>query len=67
MIVTLISIFFSTYQTLTTLHISGNEISGIGAQHLADALRHNTVILILFSFLAYSSSLVHIDAHRTRS
>jgi hypothetical protein len=41
-------------QTLITLNLSSNQIEEKGAQHLADALRNNTVILILSSFISHS-------------
>jgi Ran GTPase-activating protein (RanGAP) involved in mRNA processing and transport len=41
-------------QTLTKLHLSNNQIGDAGAQHLADALRNNTVILILSSSISYT-------------
>jgi hypothetical protein len=40
-------------QTLTTLRLQHNQIGALGAQHLADALRNNTVTLILSSSLSY--------------
>ena len=42
-------------QALTTLDLSGNEIAKKGAEQLADALRNNTVTLILSSSLSYSN------------
>ena len=39
-------------QALTTLDLDQNQIGDVGAQHLADALRNNTVSLILFSSLS---------------
>jgi hypothetical protein len=41
-------------QTLTTLNVWKNEIGDERAQHLADALRDNTVILILPSSISYT-------------
>ena len=41
-------------QTLTTLNLRYNQIGVLGAQHLADGLRNNTVTLILSSSLSYS-------------
>jgi len=41
-------------QTLTTLNLDSNSISDKGAKYLADALRNNTVTIILSSFLLYS-------------
>ena len=38
----------SHLQTLTTLEFGENEIGDKGAQHIADALRTNTVIFSLF-------------------
>ena len=43
-------------QTLTTLDLYRSQIGDQGAQHLADALRNNTVSI----FLSYSSSFHHI-------
>ncbi len=40
-------------QTLTTLNLGYNQIGAVGAQHLAGALRNNTVTLILSSSLSY--------------
>jgi hypothetical protein len=40
---------------LTTLELMSNEIEGKAAQHLADALAKNTVILILSSSLPYTN------------
>ncbi|CAM4979680.1 unnamed protein product [Rotaria socialis] len=34
-------------QTLTTLDLSSNDIGALGAQHLADALQHNTTLTTL--------------------
>jgi Ran GTPase-activating protein (RanGAP) involved in mRNA processing and transport len=45
-------LYFCT-QTLTTLDLSDNEIGADGAQHLADALRNNTVTVILHSSISY--------------
>ncbi len=42
-------------QILTTLYLAFNKIAEKGAQHLDDALRHNTVIFILFSSISYLS------------
>jgi hypothetical protein len=53
-------------QTLTTLYLSDNQIEAVGAQHLADALRNNTVIII-FIYLIYTSPLFYADTHRTKS
>ncbi|CAF0863842.1 unnamed protein product [Adineta ricciae] len=39
---------YQRYQTLTTLDLRWNQIGDEGAQHIADALRTNTVILISF-------------------
>ncbi|CAF3668986.1 unnamed protein product, partial [Rotaria socialis] len=33
--------------TLTTLHLWSNQIGALGAQHLADALQHNTTLTTL--------------------
>jgi hypothetical protein len=52
-------------QTLTTLQLDNNGIREAGSQYLADALRNNMVILILFSSLSYSSSFLHLDTHLT--
>jgi uncharacterized membrane protein len=41
-------------QTLITLHLSSNKIGAVGAQHFADVLRINTVILILSSSISYA-------------
>ena len=53
-------------QTLTKLNIGENRIGDVGAKHLANALRDNKVILILFSSLSYSCCSLHIDTHHTR-
>ena len=47
------------------MELAGNRIGVAGAQHFADALRVNTVILILSSSLSYSSSSLHIDTHHS--
>ncbi|CAM4827213.1 unnamed protein product [Rotaria magnacalcarata] len=41
-------------RTLTTLYLSENQIGALGAQHLANALQHNTVILILYSSISFN-------------
>jgi hypothetical protein len=41
-------------QTLTTLHLRSTQIRDKGAQHLADALRNNTVTLIISSSISYT-------------
>jgi Ran GTPase-activating protein (RanGAP) involved in mRNA processing and transport len=41
-------------QTLTTLDLEFNGIGDEAAQHLADALQNNTVILILSSSISYT-------------
>jgi hypothetical protein len=55
-------------QTLTTLDLTGNAIGDIGAQHLSDALRQNTVRLRVFSSLPFSSNgfLFYTDTHYTQ-
>jgi hypothetical protein len=47
-----IATFFT--QTLTTLTLLINKIAAVGAQYLADALRNNTVSLILSSSISYT-------------
>ena len=61
-----VSIFLT--QTLTALDIRRNQIGPVGAQHLAEALRQNTVT----RFFSPSSSFHHIpllytDTHHTQS
>jgi hypothetical protein len=41
-------------QALTTLNICNNQFGDIGAEHLADALRNNTVSLIFPSSISYA-------------
>jgi Ran GTPase-activating protein (RanGAP) involved in mRNA processing and transport len=41
-------------QTLTTLDITANGIRPEWAQHLANALQHNTVRLVFYSFISFS-------------
>ncbi len=53
-------------QTLTTLDLESNEIGAEGAQHLSDALKHNTVREILSSTVSSSFLLLHTDTHDTR-
>jgi hypothetical protein len=50
---------FLYLQTLTTLELRYSVIGDEGAQHLADALRNNTVTLILSSYLSYLSAPLH--------
>lgn len=37
-------------QKLAALYLSSNKIGDVGAQHLADALKNNTVILMVCFF-----------------
>jgi len=48
---------FSLIQTLTTLHLSYNEIGDQGAQFFGEALRHNTVRSSLFRVFTIISFL----------
>ncbi len=52
-------------QTLTTLHLGWNKIGDKGAQHLGDALKNNTVILILLSFISYTHLKLFIQTLTT--
>jgi hypothetical protein len=54
-------------QTLTTLDLSSNQIGAVGAQHLADALQHNTVTLILSSSISYTHLHFFTDTHHTKA
>ena len=45
-------LYFSTQTKLTKLDLGINQIEVAGAQHLADALRNNTVTLFL-SYLSF--------------
>jgi hypothetical protein len=45
------------------LDLTYNKIGREGAEHLADALEHNTVRLILNSSILYTSMSFDIDAH----
>ena len=54
-------------QTFITLDLAWNAIGARGVQHLADALRSNTVILILSSLVSYTTSFFHIDTQDTKS
>jgi hypothetical protein len=54
-------------QTLTTLNLAQNEIGDKGAEHLANALRHNTVslvsnLLILYGFLSSDIGTNHFNS-----
>lgn len=57
-------------QTLTTVNLGGegmgNYIAPVGAEHLANALRVNQVIDIVFWFVSFSS-FFYTDAHDTQS
>jgi len=50
-----------------TLSLIENQIGDQGAQDIIEALRNNMVILILFLFLSYRSSSLHIDIDHTIS
>jgi hypothetical protein len=45
-------------QALITLDVENNRIDDIGVQYLANALRNNTVSLIVSSFVFYPSSSI---------
>ena len=53
-------------QTLTELNLRGNRIGDQGAQHLADALRENTVRETVSSSISSCCLFFHTDTHRTR-
>jgi hypothetical protein len=55
-------------QTLTTLNLWDNKIRDKGAQHLSDALQHNTVRLRVSSSLPFLSNgfLFYTDTHYTQ-
>ena len=57
-------------QTLTTLNLGGegmgNYIGSSGAKHVANVLRVNQVIEIVFWFVSFSS-FFYTDAHDTQS
>jgi hypothetical protein len=52
-------------QTLTSLHLGNDQIGDAGAQCLADALRHNTVIILITLHL--SLTFIFISNHRHSS
>jgi len=45
---------YDSMQTLITLDLSNNRISGKGAEKLANALHHNTVRWIFYTYLFYA-------------
>ena len=56
---------FYFIQTLTTLNLSSNQIGAEGAQHLSDALLHNTVRQNHLFFLSLSLSLLLLLSYPT--
>jgi hypothetical protein len=51
-LIQLYTLYFT--QTITTLNLNNSQIGDVEAQHLADALRNNTVILILSPSISYT-------------
>jgi hypothetical protein len=54
-------------QTLTTLNLKGNQIGFGGARYIANELYHNTVKLVLNSYISYASISRNLDTHHAES
>jgi hypothetical protein len=52
---------FHLMQTLTTLDIGWNKVGVEGTKHLANALQHNTVIVVLYSSTSHLFALFIAD------
>ncbi len=54
---------YHSTQTLTKLDLSVNRIDFEGAQHLSNALKHNKVNFVLYSFVSYAFVLYRHLTH----
>jgi hypothetical protein len=58
---------YDLIKTLTTLNLRHNQIGDVGAQHLVNALEHNTVRLVLYSSVLKISASFNSDTHFVES